>query len=118
MMWGQLAIKALVSGALIAVASELARRNPGWGGLVTSLPLVSLMAMLWLWRDTGDAVRIADLAISSTGYVIASLPAFVVLAVVLRRGFSIPIAMAFFVAVSFCGYMAMMWLGKRLGLPV
>jgi hypothetical protein len=37
-MWGQLAIKALVSGLLIAAASEVARRNPGWGGLVAALP--------------------------------------------------------------------------------
>ena len=37
-MWGQLAIKALVSGVLIALASELARRNPGW---------------LWLGRKWG-----------------------------------------------------------------
>ena len=33
-MWGQLAIKALVSGVLIALASEISRRNPGWGGLI------------------------------------------------------------------------------------
>ena len=40
----QLAVKALVSGALIASASELARRNPGWGGLIASLPLATLIA--------------------------------------------------------------------------
>ena len=117
-MWGQLAIKALVSGVLIAVASELARRSPGWGGLVASLPLVSLMAMLWLWRDSGDATRIADLALSSTAYVIASLPAFVVLALALRRGASIPIGMVIFIAISIAGYLAMMWAGRRFGLPV
>ena len=49
----QLAIKALVSGVLIAAASEIARRSPGWGGLVASLPLVSLLAMLWLGRRWG-----------------------------------------------------------------
>ena len=47
-MWLQLAVKALVSGVLIAAASELARRSPAWGGLVVSLPLTSFLAMTWL----------------------------------------------------------------------
>ena len=117
-MWGQLAIKAVLSGLLIAAASELARRNTGWGGLIASLPLVSLTAMLWLWRDTGDAARIADLALSSTLYVLASLPGFVALALLLRRGAAMPLAFAMFVVVSFAGYVAMAWAGKRLGWPV
>ena len=115
--WGQLAIKALVSGVLIAAASELARRSPGWGGLVASLPLVSFLTMLWLWHD-GAGDRIADLALSSTAYVIASLPAFIVLALVLRRGVALPAAMALFVLCGFAGYLAMTALGKKLGLPV
>ena len=114
----QLLLKALVSGALVAAASELARRSPGWGGLVASLPLVSLLTMLWLWRDTGDAGRIADLALSSTAYVIASLPAFVTLVMLLRRGVAIPWAMLAFVALAMAGYLAMLWLGRRWGLPV
>ena len=114
----QLLIKALISGLLVAAASELARRSPGWGGLVASLPLVSLLTMLWLWRDTGDAGRIADLALSSTAYVIASLPAFVALALLLRRGLAIPWAMLAFVAVGFAGYLAMLWMGRRWGLPI
>ena len=117
-MWGQLAVKALVSGALIALASEVARRSPGWGGLIVSLPLVSLLTMLWLWRDSGDSARIADLALSSTAYVIASLPAFVVIVLLLRRGIAIPLGFAAFIAVAFIGYLAMLWAGRKLGLPV
>ena len=118
MMWGQLAIKALVSGVLIAAASEIARRSPGWGGLIASLPLVSFIAMLWLWRDTGDAAKIADLAISSTVYVNASLPAFIFLTIALRRGLAIPLALALFVVIGFLGYLGMTWLARRWGLPV
>ncbi len=114
-LWGQLAIKALVSGALIAAASELARRSPGWGGLVASLPLVSLLTMLWLWRDTGDAHRIADLALSSTVCVVASLPAFVALALLLLRGLAIPLAFTAFVAVALAGYWIMIATSQRFG---
>lgn len=38
-----LAAKALISGILVAIASEGARRWPGWGALIVSLPLVSIL---------------------------------------------------------------------------
>jgi hypothetical protein len=114
----QLILKALLSGALIAAASELARRSPAVGGLVVSLPLVSIITMLWLWQDTGDSAKIAELALSSTLYVNASLPAFILLIVLLRRGVPLPLAMAGFVALGVAGYLALLWAGKKWGLPV
>ena len=38
-------IKAGLTGLLAAAISEIARRYPGWGGLVASLPLTSLLAI-------------------------------------------------------------------------
>ena len=48
-------IKCALSGIIIAVVSEVAKRSPSLGALIVSLPLVSLLGILWLWRDTGDA---------------------------------------------------------------
>ena len=56
-----LAIKAALSGVIIAAASEAARRAPALGALILSLPLISLLAFIWLWRDSGDSARIAAL---------------------------------------------------------
>jgi len=117
-MWGQLAIKALVSGAVIAIASELARRNPGWGGLVASLPLTTLIALTWLWRDTHDPARAADFVAGTAYYVIAALPAFGALALLLRRGVSFVPAMAAGCLLAMIGYLVLIWAGKRWGLPV
>lgn len=114
----QLAVKVLVSGVLIAAASEIARRSPGWGGLIASLPLISLLTMLWLWRETGDGGRIADLAVSSSVYVAGSLPAFLLLAWLLRRGVAIPVGFIAFVVVGFAGYLLAGTLGRKWGLPV
>jgi hypothetical protein len=41
-----LALKALMSGILIAVASTVAKRYPGFGALIASLPLVSVLGMV------------------------------------------------------------------------
>ena len=57
-----LVLKAGLSGVIIAAASELARRAPALGALILSLPLVSLLAFIWLWGDGGDNARIAALS--------------------------------------------------------
>jgi hypothetical protein len=81
-----LALKAGLSGIIIAVVSEVAKRSPALGALIVSLPLVSLLGILWLWRDTGDAERIASHAESTFWYVLPSLPMFLVLPAMLRAG--------------------------------
>ena len=50
-----LAVKALISGVIVAAFSEVAKRYPGFGALVASLPLVSVRGMIWLWRDKPKA---------------------------------------------------------------
>ena len=51
------ALKALLSGVIVAAASEVAKRNPGVGALILALPLLSILAFIWLWRDTADTER-------------------------------------------------------------
>ena len=41
-----LAIKAALSGVLIAIISEVAKRHPGLGALIASLPLISVLGMI------------------------------------------------------------------------
>jgi hypothetical protein len=81
-----LLVKAMLSGVIVMAVSEIARRSPAFGALVASLPLVSLLAILWLWRDTGDTVRIADHAEATFWYVLPSLPMFLAFPWMLRHG--------------------------------
>ena len=113
-----LVIKAASSGVIVALVSEIARRYPGWGGLVASLPLTSLLAMIWLWRDTGDSLRIAELSSSTIWFIIPSLPLFVVLPMLLRSGMAFWIALAIVVAGTLALYALMFWAGPRLGLKI
>ncbi len=80
------AIKALISGIIVAAASEAAKRSPAFGALILSLPLISLLAFIWLWRDTGDAERIAAVSQSTFWYVLPTLPMFLILPASLRGG--------------------------------
>ena len=110
--------KAGLSGLLAAAIAEIARRYPGWGGLVASLPLTSLMAMVWLWRDTGDPARIAELSVSIIWFIAASMPLFIALPLLLRGGIGFWASMAVAVALTLGAYALMFWAGPRLGLKL
>lgn len=111
-------IKAALSGVIIAAASEIARRSPGFGALVASLPLVSLMAMLWLWRDSRDPLQLADYARSTFWLVLPSLPMFLVIPALLRRGAPIYGALGAGCALTIVLYLAMTWAGPKVGLKL
>lgn len=79
-----LLLKAAISGVLIAVASTLAKRYPGFGALIASLPLVSVLGMIWLWREKPDAANMADHVGATFWYVLPSLPMFLLIPALLR----------------------------------
>ena len=111
-------IKAAVSGLIVAAVSEIARRHPGWGGLVASLPLTSLLAMLWLWRDSGDSMRVAELATGTFWFFLPSMPLFLLLPAMLRSGVGFWLSMAIGVAVTLALYALMFCAAPKLELKL
>ena len=109
-------IKAMLSGLLVAAISTVARRYPGWGGLVASLPLVSLLSMLWLYGETRDAEQVARLSIGAFWFFLPSIPMFLVIPIMLRSGYSFPLTMAVAILLTILLYAAMSWAAPRLGI--
>lgn len=111
-------IKAVISGLLVALISTIARRYPGWGGLVASLPLVSVMAMLWLYGETRDTEKVAGLAMSTFWFLLPSMPMFLLIPLMLRSGWSFGVTMATAAVVTMGLYAAMNWLAPKLGIAL
>ena len=80
------ALKAAFSGMMIALISEVARRSAALGALIAALPLVSIIAVIWMWRDTSDTARIADHLNATFWYVLPSMPMFLAIPALLRAG--------------------------------
>lgn len=111
-------LKAAISGVIVAVVSEIGRRYPGWGGLVASLPLTSLLAILWLWRDSADPERVASLSASAFWFVIPSLPMFAAIPLLLRSGVGFWVTMALAVAGTLALYAVSFWFAARIGVKL
>jgi hypothetical protein len=113
-----LVIKAALSGLIIAIVSEVAQRYPGWGALIASLPLVSILGMIWLWRDTGDPIRLADHAQATFWFVLPSLPLFLVVPMLLKRGIGFWPALAAGCLLTILLYVVMIGVLSRAGVKL
>lgn len=109
-------LKAVISGVLIAVASQIARRYPGFGALIASLPLVSILGAIWLWRDKPDPINMADHLQATFWYVLPSLPMFLLMPAMLRSGASFWLTLLVGCAVTTGLYVAMTWAAPRFGI--
>jgi uncharacterized membrane protein (GlpM family) len=113
-----LIIKAVLSGIIVMVVSEVSRRNPSIGGLIASLPLISILAYIWLWCDTSDQERIAMQAEATFWYIFPSIPMFLALPALLRNGVGFWVALSISCALTFALYAATMWVLPRIGINV
>ena len=114
-MW-YLLLKAAISGAIVATVSEVAKRYPGFGALIASLPLVSVLGMIWLWRDFPDPRNMASHAEATFWFVLPSLPMFLAIPALLRRGVDFWVALGLGCLLTVGLYVGMTLVAPRLGL--
>lgn len=113
-----LALKAALSGIIVAAVSETAKRYPGFGGLIASLPLVSVLGMMWLWHDTHDPVRMAAHVSGTLWFVAPSLPMFALIPYLLKRGVPFWPSLAAGCVLTMVLYAAMVWAAPRFGVKL
>lgn len=113
-----LAAKAILSGIIIAIVSEVAKRSPGLGALIASLPLVSILAMIWLWRDTSDTTRIAAHAEATFWLVLPTMPMFLLLPWLLRQGTGFWLSLGLSCLLTIALYLLTVWLLPKLGISI
>lgn len=100
----QYLIKIMLSALIIATVSEIAKRFSLFAAIVASLPLTSLLAIIWLYRDTKDVQKIIDLSSGIFWAVLPSLLFFIVLPVLLKMGLRFSLALIISSIVMFLGY--------------
>jgi hypothetical protein len=101
-------IKIILSSVVLVCASEVAKRSTVLGAVITSLPLSSLMVFIWLYLDTGDMNRVADLSRGIFWMLVPSLTLFIVLPFLLKRGWPFYGALASASGATAIAYFAMM----------
>jgi hypothetical protein len=92
-------LKAVISGVLVASASEVAKRFPLWGAIMVSVPLTSLLTAMWIHLETSDLAKSADFLRNVFWAHLPTLVFFILCPILLRMGmnFWMSLALALFV---------------------
>ncbi len=81
-------VKVAITTALVLLVSEIGKRSSLAGAVLASVPLVSVLAMIWLYVETRDAGQVAVLSRTVFWLVLPSLALFLLLPPLLDRGYS------------------------------
>ncbi len=112
------AVKVLITALLVVAISEVSKHSSLFAALLASLPLTSLLAIIWLWHDTHDSVRITSLATGIFWLVLPSLVFFVALPWLLRAGWSFWPSLAAAAGLTAAAYFVMVRILARFGISV
>ncbi|MCA9806665.1 MAG: hypothetical protein KC476_01805 [Cyanobacteria bacterium HKST-UBA06] len=100
---------------MIVVISEAAKRSGFAGGLIASLPLVSLLSLLWLYWQTKDIPAVIDFSFGVLWFVLPSLVLFLLLPLLLKHGTPFYLALAGAVIATVATYAGFLIGLQRLG---
>lgn len=110
--------KFLVTSFIIVLVSEIAKRTDKIGALIASLPIVTIMVMIWLYIEKQGAEKIANHAYYTLWYVVPTLPMFAQIPWMLRRGFNFWLTLGVGVLITFFAFLITVWIGKKFGVEL
>jgi F0F1-type ATP synthase assembly protein I len=109
-------IKIAITALIIVVISEISKRLPLLGSLIASLPLVSVLGMIWIFQETKDTQKLITHAEGTFWYVLPSLPMFLLMPWMMRKGVSFYWSLTAGILLTVILYVIMTKILARLGL--
>lgn len=116
-MWFYL-IKLLITALLVLTVSELAKINSPFAALVAALPVVSLLAMIWMHLEGSTASEIAVLSKQIFWLVLPSLVLFLLLPCLIKLGYGFWLSLSLASGATVFAYSLLLWLLKLTGVWV
>lgn len=112
-----LIVKYLITSMAVVAVSECAKRSDRLGGLLAALPLVTLLALIWLYVEKQPAEKIANHAWYTFWYVVPTLPMFLAFPWLLPRMGFWPTLLVCVLLTMVC-FAAFAWVVKRFGIDL
>ena len=104
--------KILLSSVILVGVSELGKRSSFWGAILGSLPIISIVAFIWIYLENQETKTIASLSSSIFWLVIPSLLLFAVLPILLKNQINFWLALLLSCSFTLLGYWLMIKLLK------
>lgn len=109
-------LKTLLTAGLIVAIAEIAKRSSLLAALLASLPIISILALAWLYLDTRSVEKVVAFSITVAWLVLPSLALFVSLPLLLKWGLHFALSLALSMALTAGCYFLMILGLARFGI--
>lgn len=110
-------IKVILSASIIVIVSEVSKRSSLMGSIFASMPLVSILAFIWLYYDTKSKEQVSELSTGIFWLVIPSLSMFILLPILLKKMEFVP-ALVISISVMVVLYFLMVLVLAKFGIKL
>lgn len=111
-------LKVAITAILIVAISEISKRSSLIGAILASVPIVSVLAMVWLYQDTKDINKISELSMGIFWLVIPSLALFIALPLLLKQGVNFYLSLIISIGITATCYYLMVMMLEQFGIKL
>ena len=111
-------VKIIMTTMLIVAIAELAKHSSFAGAVLASIPLISVLAIMWLYIDTKDVTKVINLTNGIFWLILPSLALFITLPLLLKQGFNFYLSITISIAVTIGCYWLMVAVLHHYGIKI
>ncbi|MBC8198056.1 MAG: DUF3147 family protein [Candidatus Marinimicrobia bacterium] len=113
-----LIVKYSITAFIIVIISEIAKRHSKLGALISSLPLITIMVMVWLYIENQNIEKISKHAYYTFWYVVPTMPMFIFLPWILSKGINFWISLLGSIILTLCCFIITAIITKKFGIDL
>jgi hypothetical protein len=78
-------VKLFFTAGLIVLITEVAKRSDKFGGLIAAMPIITILAILWMYFEGADNHKIAQHMRFNLFFVLPTLPVFLIFPLIIDK---------------------------------
>ena len=111
-------IKLVITAFLIALISEIGKRYSLAGALLAAIPLVSILAMTWMYIETGSSDAAVEFSKRIVWLILPSTTLFILFPLLIKNGVGFYISLTIATLLTIGAYYATIFLLQKVGIEL
>lgn len=110
--------KMIITSLLIVLISEIGKRSSLFGALLAAIPLVSILAMTWMYIDTQNSNTAVEFSKRIVWLIAPSMTLFLVFPILIKKGLGFYLSMTISIVLTIMAYYSVLFVLKKLGIEL
>jgi hypothetical protein len=108
--------KLIITTLLIVLISEISKRSSLAGAILAAIPLVSILAMTWMYIDTSDSTKAVEFSQNIVWLIAPSMTLFIAFPLLIKKGLGFYPSMLISIILTIFAYYSVIYLLEKFGI--